>query len=148
MGLKNALKSNVLGALNPLRWLGIGSLKQQSSRAGKLIKGTFKTGKQEDHYKPTSFEDCMQHYNVTEQDLEKLKRNAHYTSLFCVLLSVVTFAYMFYLFASGPAVGGIMCFVLTILLWAMAIRESFNLFQMKQRRLGCTFKEWFKSLVK
>lgn len=134
-----------------MRWLGIGSLKQQSSTAGKLIKGTFKNsveGEGDDSFKPKSFEDCMRHYNVDEKGLEKLKRNSLYTIYFCLTLSLAMLAYMFYLFAHGTTIGGIMCLVLTIILWSMATRESFNLYQMKQRRLGCTFQEWFKSLFK
>lgn len=149
MGLKNVLKTSFVSALNPMRWIGIGSLKQQSSTAGKLIKSTFKTSdKESETYKPSSFEDCMKHYNVDEEGLEKLKRNALYTTYFCLGLSLITLSYMFYLFTHATAVGGIMCLVLTLLLWAMATRESFNLYQMNQRRLGCTFKEWFKSLLK
>ena len=149
MGLKNVLKVTFISALNPVRWLGMSSLKQQSSAAGKLIKSTFKGGAVDgDGFKPTSFDDCMRHYKVDEQGLKRMKRNSLYTTYFCLTLSLFTLGYMFYLFAHGTSIGGIMCIVLTILLWAMATRESFNLYQMNQRRLGCTFKEWFKSLFK
>jgi intracellular multiplication protein IcmV len=148
MGVKKVLKDSTIGALNPKRWMSSGLLSKQTSSFKSIVSGTFKSQKEGDGFKPTSFEDCMKHYNVTEDDLKKKMNTASRTSYFCMVLSLVTFFYSFYQFSHTSFLGGVMCVVLTLLLWSLAMREHFNYFQMRERRLGCTFKEWFSSLIK
>jgi len=148
MGVKKILKKGFFSALNPVNLIGIDSLKQQTARVSAIFKSTMKDAKEGDGYKPTSFEDCMSHYDVTEEDLKNKMRNALYTTYFCLVFSLLTFSYMFFQISKSSFMGGLMCLILTVLLWSMGIREHFNLYQMKQRRLGCSFKEWFCSLFK
>ncbi len=148
MGIKKVLQSSLFGALNPKKWLGYDSLKQHSTLLGRIAKNTLSKQQEGDGYKPKSFEDCMRHYGVSEEDLEQKMQYALCMTYFCLGFSVLTFSYMFYQFFHNSMSAGIMCLILTGLLWAMALREHFNLFQMRQRRLGCSFKEWFYSLFK
>jgi len=147
MGVKKVLKAGFISSLNPKKIIGLDSLKQQTSLLGSIFKTAFGR-KNKDAYQPESFQDAMDHYNVSEEALEKRMRNSLYTVYFCLSLSLITLSYSFYQFSVPSFVGGLMCIVLTILLWSMAFREHFNLFQMRQRRLGCSFKEWFQSLFK
>lgn len=148
MGVKKVLKAATVGGLNPKRWLGLGQLKSQSKTVTSLVKDTFKSQKEGDGYQPTSFEDCMQHYDLTEAGLQKKMKTSQYMTYFCLGLSVLTFLYMFYQFLHTSLLGGLMCLVLTFVLWALAFREHFNLYQMRERRLGCSVKEWFHSLFR
>jgi intracellular multiplication protein IcmV len=148
MGVKKIIKKGFFSALNPVNLIGVESLKNQTARMSAIFKGTVKDVKEGDGYKPTSFEDCMRHYDVTEEDLKKKMRNSLYITYFCLSLSLITFVYMFFQISKASLMGGLMCLILTVLLWAMSIREHFNLYQMRQRRLGCSFKEWFCSLFK
>ncbi|PHQ80774.1 MAG: type IV secretion protein IcmV [Coxiella sp. (in: Bacteria)] len=145
MGIKKVLKNGFFGGLNPKRILGVDSLKSQTQSLKAVYKSAFK-GTKSDAYKPTSFDDCLTHYNVTQSGLEKRMRNAKWTVYFCLGLSAITVSSMFYQFLHHTLSGGVMCVVLTLILWMMSFREHFNLFQMRQRRLGCTVTEWFNSL--
>ena len=146
MGIKSILGRG----LNPKKWLGISTLKQDTSVLSQTFKSAIllKDKDHSDHYKPTSFDECMRHYNVSEDDLKLKMRNSLWTVYFCLGLSVGTLSYMVYQFSHHMFLGGVMCITLTFLLWVMALREHFYLYEMRQRRLGCTLKEWFKSLVK
>ncbi len=146
MGVKSILGRG----LNPKQWLGIESLKQQTKVLSQTFKSAILLKDQEhsDHYKPASFEECLQHYQISEDDLKIKMRNSLWTAYFCLGLSVGTLSYMLYQFGHHMLLGALMCITLTLLLWVMALREHFYFFQMRQRRLGCTLKEWFSSLFK
>ena len=62
--------------------------------------------------------------------------------MICGLLTIPMLAYAVYVFHSGFYLPGFVCLMLTALAGAHCFREHFNRFQMRQRRLGCTFQEW------
>lgn len=136
--------------LNPKQWLGVNNLKQQTAQLSQTFKSSIllKDKEHTHHYQPTSFEDCLKHYHLSEDDLKTKMRNSLWTVYFCLGLSVGTLSYMFYQIKHHMILSAFMCVTLTFLLWVMALREHFYLFQMRQRRLGCTLKEWFGSLFK
>lgn len=146
MGVKSILGRG----LNPKQWLGINTLKQQTVQLSQTFKSSIllKDKEHSDHYKPASFEECLKHYNISEDDLKTKMRNSLWTAYFCLGLSVGTLSYMFYQIKHHLMLSAFMCVTLTFLLWVIALREHFYLFQMRQRRLGCTLKEWFGSLFK
>lgn len=146
MGVKKILKRGLFGAFNFKNMLGFETLKQQTGSVKDIVKSAYKHADSDEH-KPTTFEDSLKHYGITEEKLQLRMRNALWTVYFCLALSVGTFGYGIYQLLNHFFTGGLMCSVLTLILWTMAFREHFNWFQMQQRRLGCTVKEWFLSLI-
>ena len=140
MGVKQVVKKGLFSGLNPMRWIGY----EQIVSNGRTIKDMV------DHiakptqtsYQATSFEECMQHYGLTEADIKQRMKNSYRIAMVCLALSLGMILYTIYLFVKHLPFGSIICMVLTLILWAYAFREHFNYFQMKQRRLGCTFKDW------
>ncbi len=147
MGLKKVLKFGFLDGVNPKKIMGPESVKMQTKIMSDSFKSAFKRNKKE-KYTPTSFEDCMQHYNISEADLKKRIKNANYTVSFCMGLSLLTLVSLVYQCMQHSISGAVLSLTLALLLWAMAFREHYNLFQMRERKLGCTVKEWFNSLFK
>lgn len=146
MGVKKIVKKGLFSGLNPMRWIGYEQIATNAKTIKNIASGLAKPNK--NAYQPTSFEDALQHYGLTEADLKKRMKNSFRLSLVCLGLSVLMIIYMVIMFKRHLPLAGIMCVMLTLLLWAYSFREHFNYFQMKQRRLGCTFKEWFSAIVK
>lgn len=146
MGIKQVVKKGLFSGLNPMRWIGY----DQIVANGRTIKNMVSsiTKKNNTSYHPTTFDDCMQHYGLTEETLKKRMKSSLRVARVCLVLSVLMLSYTIYLFIRHLPMAAIICVVLTLLLWVYAFREHFNYFQMKQRRLGCTFKEWFVAIFK
>lgn len=142
MGLFRTVSKGVSSGFRINRWLGTDRIKASTQSVRKLAKAAVKT-EQEEAIAGKSFEEVLRHYNMTEDDLKKRIDQGNKIILFCLGGSVLSFAYMIYQFSSQEIIAGIVCGMLTLLMLAYAFREHFNIFQMKQRRLGCTMKEWF-----
>lgn len=148
MSVKSFLKRGLFGAFNFKRMLGFDTLKDQAKSVKSLYENAYSKDQPTGEYKPASFEDCLRHYGVSEDALKQRMRNTLLTVYFCLSLAVIVIGYSIYQFMSHFTLGGLMCVVLALILLVMAFREHFNWYQMKQRRLGCTIKEWFLYLIK
>lgn len=88
------------------------------------------------------FSQAMARLGLTEADLKKRVRD--YSILFIIFLvfGIGVFLYMLYLLSELHWRGGIIAFAVAFFAFAQAFRCHFWVFQIKQRRLGCTFKDW------
>ena|SRR3990167_5236224 len=149
MGLRNVIKKGVVSGLNPVRWVGVEQIKSNGKIIANVTNRLFKThNTTTSTFSPTTFEDCMKYYGITEESLKKRMRWSRYLVYACLVGSLLMLAYTIYLFVSHLVLSGFVTTMLTLLLWAYAFREHFNYFQMKQRRLGCTFHEWLVATFK
>jgi intracellular multiplication protein IcmV len=146
MGVKHVIKKGLFSGLNPMRWIGYEQIAANSRTIKNMVGNINKPNGSS--YNPTSFEDCMQHYGLSEADLKQRMKNSLLIARACLAFSLLMLCYTIYLFIRHMPLSAIICIVLTLLLWAYAFREHFNYFQMKQRRLGCTFKDWFAAIFK
>lgn len=94
-----------------------------------------------------TFEEAMQRLELTEADL--LLRQKEFTQLFYffLTLSVLIIGYALYLSFTSSMVTTLIAFCLSIYTLAQAFRFHFWLFQLKNRKLGCTVKEWMNAAV-
>lgn len=147
MGIKKVIKKGFFSGFDVKRWVGLDQIKE----SGKTVHGMYDdifNKKSNKAQEPKTFEACVQRYNLTEEMLQKKRRMLVYTSLGCLAGSFLIFAYTIYLILSGIYFSSMVSFMLALLLLAYAYREHFNAFQIKQRRLGCTFKEWVSHTFK
>ena len=145
MGLFKVVKKSVTSGLNVKEWVGYSQLKENTSILGRLFKGVFKRPKSEAIVE--SFDEAVQRLDLSEDDLKQRMKTAKQVVLFCGSAAVLIFFYMFYIFSQGQFLSGLICLMLTVLMSLYTIREHFNLYQMRQRRLGCSFEEYVSSLV-
>ena len=142
-----AIKRGLFGGLNPKRLLGVESLKVQTKAVKQIFKGLRQLSTKGSDTTET-FEECMERYSLSEEDLQQRMKKSLQTVKICFGLALPVLGYMFYQFGHvGSMLGGLSCILLLLFLLVTAFREHFNLFQMRQRRLGCTFQEWFRSLT-
>lgn len=146
MPLKDALKVNRKTFFYPSGWLGYGMLKTQFSVTWELIKGLFTSpmpGPKE------TFEQAQGRFQLTDEQLSEISKNLLIHTLIFTACSVITILFSFYLlFAYGTFAGFLIGIATTALFLAYAFRYSFWRFEVKHRKLGCTFDEWMKGKPK
>lgn len=147
MGFRSALKKGVGSGLNPKKWVGFNQLKSDSTTLSNIFRGVFKRSEKAAEKKET-FEEAVKRFNLTEKDIQKRMKSAKELVMIFLGLGGLLLFYTFYQWASGRVISGFICLTLSLLTLAYAFREHFNLFQMRNRRLGCTYKEWVNGTFK
>ena len=121
-------------------WMGTSTIKDN----WRLIRSTYKDIFTPREVKNTeTFAEAMARMNLTEADLKA--RLKEYTILLSVYLifAIGIISYGVFLLIEGGFLGFIIAFSLGYFSLAQAFRSHFWIFQIKRRKLGCTFKEWF-----
>ncbi|MCH9744884.1 MAG: type IVB secretion system protein IcmV [Gammaproteobacteria bacterium] len=146
MGLGKSLKKGISSGFKVKRWIDSDNLKSNGLLIVRLWKSIFRVKKE----KPIreTFEQARARMNLTDEDLAKRVRLGFCTVWFCLGLAFALCIYMFYLFSHTQIMAGLVCLMLMLTMLAYAYREHFNIFQIKQRRLGCTFKQWVQYISK
>lgn len=96
---------------------------------------------------PETFEQAIKRLGITEQGLEERKKMYGIQVIIYLLTGIGALIYAVFLVRAGEYMGMLMAFLAGGLAFAYAFRSHFWLFQLKQRRLGCTFKEWLSSSI-
>ena len=138
--VKDVFKVSRKTFFNPSGWLGYGMLKAQFVSSWRILKSIFTLPV------PTrteTFSEAATRFNLTEEQIQKTASNFFLYSLILTVCGVITIGFSVYLlFHHGTFAGFILGMATTALFFAYAFRFSFWRFQIQQRKLGCTFKEW------
>jgi len=94
-----------------------------------------------------TFEEAMLRLELTEADIEQRKKEFMRLWYFFVVLALAVLGYALYLAFAGTMIAALIAFCLSFYAFTQAFRFHFWLFQLKNRKLGCTFKEWLNSKV-
>jgi len=146
MGLKSTMKKGLGSGLSPKKWIGYDQLRSDSHSLGKICKSVLNRSK--DETKKESFEQAIKRLDLKEEDIKKRIKSAKELVMIFLGLGALLILYTIYQWTAGHFVNGFICFILSLLTFVYSFREHFNLFQMRQRRLGCTYAEWIKSTFK
>lgn len=89
-----------------------------------------------------SFEEALSRLKLTPSDL--IQRSKEFTRLMWIwiFLLLVSIAYSIYLLQNHFFRGFYPCLGICIIILTQIFRYHFWLFQIKQRRLGCSFRDW------
>lgn len=142
MAIRDLFKVSRKTFIDPRGWLGYDELKAYNRIIVTDLKQAMTPDKPD---RVETFKEAIDRLGLTEADLEETsKRYLTYTVIF-VILAAIAFATGFYLLlVHGTISGWILAFVCTVLLLVQAFRFHFWHFQMKYRKLGCTFSEWWR----
>lgn len=137
MGVINKVKTTLSKAIDYER------VKQQTKNISDIAKTVFE--KQAPKRKE-SFEEALARLNLSEQDIHNRTKEfkrliAVFLFLFVGLLVYLLYAIYEKAWIASLGTSGILLFVC-----AQLFRYHFWLFQIKQQRLGCTFREWCRAL--
>lgn len=123
-------------------WMGW----QQISTTGKSIKDAAKLiTKPAQAKRKETFDEALQRLRLTENDLQQRAKLFRRMMMVYSGIALILFFYTIYLLAGAHLAAGLLSFVLTLLALSLAFRQHFWYFQVQQRKLGCTIKEWFNA---
>lgn len=141
MAIKDIFTINRRTFFDPRAWLNYDELKRQTLYLYDLIKPIFA--------KPTppeiteTFEEAVKRQELTEEDVLEAKKIYFFYALLFFILGIFSFLFGFYLLIVHYSIAGwFLSFAITGLFLAQAFRFHFWYFQIKFRKLGCTFAEW------
>jgi len=124
------------------RWMGYQHLATTSRSVFSLVKKYF-TPNQSQHSE--SFEEALQRLNLTQADL--LQRVQQFRRLMWIwfFLFILTISYSVYLLSENSLRGFFPGIGIATITLTQIFRYHFWIFQIEQRRLGCTFRDWLFS---
>lgn len=146
MGFRSYVKNTVKANTNVKSWTNWDLLKD-NAQIVKNFAQDLKAPNESIPVRSQSFEEAMQTYGLTENDIKKRMRTNFLTAVFCVVLSLASFSWMFHLIYKGLFLSAVVSLSLSALMAAYGFREHFFYFQMKKRKLNCTVKEWASSFL-
>jgi intracellular multiplication protein IcmV len=120
-------------------WLGLKQLKDTNKTLGTYLKDTYKV-KQAN--RTETFEQALKRLNVTEADLAIVVKNNTRNFYIMVAFAVALLVYGIYLLILGSVGAALLDLVVIGLVLVRVFQFSFWNFQIRQKRLGCSFKEW------
>lgn len=127
------------------RWMSYDYVKGTTQRTMDVVRDTFTPEYAE--FQET-FEEALVRMNLTEQDLADRVREFTFMCRFNLLLTLLVLSYTVYMALFGSFIASLIALCLSFWCAVQAFRYHFWVFQIRQRRLGCTFKEWFDAEMK
>lgn len=91
-----------------------------------------------------SFNEAQSRFKLSEDDLVIRKNSLFRLSLLMILIAFLLFMYVIYNLIHGYFVASFLSIVVMMLALALAFRYHFWFFQIQQKKLGCSFKEWYE----
>jgi intracellular multiplication protein IcmV len=126
-------------------WLGTDEIKRNTGNLKRLAKMLFTVQKPEIQ---ETFAEAIKRHKMTEQDIELKQKHYLITSLLCFVVCLLIMGYTIHLFIVAHYMSFAMSAMVCLLSFAFFFKEHFWYTQIKHRRLGFTFFEWFKSIFK
>lgn len=146
MGFFRGVGRVVKPLVNFPKWMNAKQLSSDASYIASLAKTLVKTEHAE---REETFEEALVRLNLSEKDIQARYSEFKRLSIIFFTLFILLLCYFIYLILgiSGPV--SWRAYLLTLVVMGMAlaqfIRFHFWLFQIKQRKLGCSFKAYFLS---
>jgi intracellular multiplication protein IcmV len=142
MGFRNYVKKTVKTNTNVKGWTGWDAVKGNAEIVKNFAQG-LKTPVASAPPVQLDFNETMKKYGWTEADVRSRMRMSLIVAIVCVVLSLFAFLWVFHMLLKGFFLSALASLALSALMLAYGFREHFLYFQLKQRRLNCTVKEWF-----
>jgi intracellular multiplication protein IcmV len=141
------IKNRVIKTKNTLSdWMGINILVDMFGMMKNIFIAVFMPGKAEKPVKET-YEEAVARMKLTEKDLEERKKMFMMQVILYMVAGFLVLAYAVWLAFHGYITAMGIAFLIAVMSMAYAFRSHFWLYQMKQKRLGCTFKEYLDSTL-
>ena len=126
------------------RWINAKQYVETNKTLYTKIKDVFRIAQPE---REETFAAAMLRLKLTEQDLkERIPANQRAMTILLAFI-VVLCLYGFYLMFSGAVAGTLVILAVIVLSAVRAFQYSFWNFQIKHRKLGCSFKEWMSGKI-
>ena len=145
MALKDVVKVSRKTFFNPRGWLGYDTLKASSQGLWFILKDVFTIAQPA---RQETFTQAMKRLNLTEEDIHKTAQRYFFLTVIFVSLGSAAFLASFYmLLHHGTLAGLVLAMATAAVFFSQAFRYHFWYFQIKHRKLGCTFDEWRRGKI-
>lgn len=133
----------IKGMIKPLvdlpRWLGWKQISANTANLKNIIVRLFVPQKAT---REESFDQAIVRLNLTEEQVQHRYKMFFYQLIFWLSFAVIILIYAIYLAGRHSPHGFLACIAISLVVLSQAFRAHFWMFQIKQRRLGCTFREY------
>ncbi len=124
------------------RWMHIERTTEYSNSLFEIIKRIFIPRKAEIK---ENFETAVQRLNLSESALRQRQIYFRRIAYLFLIIFILILAYAIFLFVGYHFRAGFLAAVIAFIALAQFYRNHFWYYQMKQRKLGVTFREWFNN---
>lgn len=125
------------------KWIGLSDHIQNTKYIAGRAKELFSP---EEANRTETFEDAMQRLNVSEEQLDSTDKYFTFLLRMYVFIALLILAYSFYqMIIVKSVLSTIMTFSLVLYALANSFRYHFWRFQIRYRKLGCSFRDWLNS---
>lgn len=145
MGVGRYVKNTVKNNTNIRKWSAWDAIADNARVIASLAKGLKGPDLSAAPAVTQTFDEMAEQYGFTEDKL-RVRMKLHFrVAFFCLLLALVALVWVVVLLFKLMFLSSIVALSVAMLMFSYAFREHFYYFQIKQRRLNCTMKEWFFS---
>lgn len=132
--------SRIRGFFNISWWLDYPRLKGHAQGIAEWVKFNFtsQTPKRRE-----SFQNATKRFDLSNEDLENQRKVFLSLAILLASIAIGVIAYGVRLLIDRHFFSGALCFSISLVALTYAFKYHFWAFQIKQQKLGCTFKEWF-----
>lgn len=141
MAIKDIFKINRKTFFDPRAWLGYDSVKEETQSVWSIFKTIFRAKPISAEHEE-SFEEAMKRLSLNEEDIHRIGQSYLSYALSFLVLGIAVGGFSIFLLLSGHFLDFFLGSAVTALLIANAFKNHFYYFQIKHRKLGCTFEEW------
>lgn len=146
MPLKDAIKVTRKTFFNPVGWFGYNLFQSQIQTTVDLARGIFVAARAK---RTETFAQAVARLGLVEADIVRIHRNFLLYAVFFLLTGVSVFAWGIWLLVHHHTFSGLLLGIASSgLAFVMAFRYHFLAFQIKHRKLGCSFDEWLSGRVR
>lgn len=130
--------------VNVPAWIGWQSLKEDQARLRRLAKSVLTPEETLTERHRESFEEAVARLGMSEAAISARQRYCKRLATLYVCIALVLLFYAFYVWiVFGAFFGFLMTLIAVWIALALGFRQHFWYTQMKVRRLGLSFREWF-----
>lgn len=141
MGIWSGIKkgADFVFYIRPKQWVSWDFFKSSTQQTVQLFRSMYTIppkGRVETFYQ------AIARYNLTAQDLDKMRNRFYYFSLFFLTFAIGMLIYACDGLYQGEMLRSLGSLSLVVFLLAQAFKYHFWYFQIVQKKLGCSFMEW------
>ena len=142
MGFWSGARKTLLPFASAKEWFNFSQVKESTDTLLMLVRRYLVPNSKLPETEQVSFEEVCARYQLDEAGLMRLRRNFLRLTWFFVVIGALALCYTGYLLSLASFRAGLISVVITCLALVMAFRYHFWWYQVKTRKLGCTFQEW------
>lgn len=146
MGFRSFVKKTAKTNTNVKGWSGWHAIKANANVV-KNMAADFKYDAKPAIDTQMTFEAAIKKYGLSEKDIAHQMKSNLLIAYFAGALSLIGLIWALYLLINAMFFSSLMGFSLSVLMFAYAFRSHFFYYQLKQKRLNCTVKEWASSFL-